>query len=101
MQVKILEPAEEDLETAYLFYERQSRGLGAYFLDSIYSDIDSLVFFAGIHPQVFGYHRLLAKRFPYAIYYRVNDNTVIVTAILDCRQNPVQIRKRLRNTGEK
>lgn len=101
MQVKILEPAEEDLETAYLFYERQSQGLGAYFLDSIYSDIDSLVFFAGIHPQVFGYHRLLAKRFPYAIYYRVNDNTVIVTAVLDCRQNPVQIIKRLRNTGEK
>jgi hypothetical protein len=38
--------------------------------------------------MVFGYHRLLAKRFPFAVYYRVIDNAVIVFAVLDCRRNP-------------
>ena len=45
MRVKILDPAEKDLEDGYRFYERQSGGLGSYFLDSLYSDIDSLAYF--------------------------------------------------------
>lgn len=95
MQVKILTSAEDDLEEGYLFYERQSQGLGAYFLDSLYSDIDSLAFYGGIHRVVFGYHRLIAKRFPFAVYYRVTDEIVVVTAVLDCRSNPSWIRERL------
>ncbi|CAH1904446.1 hypothetical protein NTGHW29_30005 [Candidatus Nitrotoga sp. HW29] len=41
------------------------------FLDTLYSDIDSLTCFAGVHRIVLGYHRLLSKRFPFAVYYRV------------------------------
>jgi len=38
-----------------LFYEKQGEGLGEYFFDSIFSDIDSLALFAGIHEKHFGY----------------------------------------------
>ncbi|GAB1354107.1 hypothetical protein MASR1M12_28450 [Erysipelotrichia bacterium] len=48
MRVEILNTAENDLEEGFRFYEAQSVGLGAYFLDSLFSDIDSLAFFAGI-----------------------------------------------------
>jgi hypothetical protein len=68
LRVRILDGAEKDVEQGYRFYERQSLGLGSYFLDSLYSDIDSLSFFGGIHRVVFGYHRLLSKRFPFAVY---------------------------------
>ena len=71
MRVKILSIAEDDLEEGYRFYESQADGLGIYFLDTLYSDIDSLAYFAGIHRVVLGYHRLLSKRFPFAVYYRV------------------------------
>jgi plasmid stabilization system protein ParE len=64
-------------------------------MDSIFSDIDSLLLYAGIHPKVFGYHRLLAKRFPYAVYYLVEDEVVIVYRILDLRRNPVSLRDSL------
>ncbi len=97
MRVTILDAAEADLENGYHFYERQSPGLGSYFLDSLYSDVDSLMYFEGIHLKVFGYHRLLSKRFPFAVYYRIAENEVLVTAILDCRKNPSWIRKRLMN----
>ena len=54
MRVRILDPAERDLENGYRFYERQSSGLGSYFLDSLYADIDSLAYFGGIHRVVSG-----------------------------------------------
>jgi hypothetical protein len=33
------------------FYEEQETGLGAYFLESLYSDIESLKLYVGIHRQ--------------------------------------------------
>jgi hypothetical protein len=95
MRIEILDEAEKDLVNGFAFYERQSKGLGDYFLDSIFSDVESLHLYAGIHALHFGCHRLLAKRFPFAIYYRVQNDVVRVYAILDCRQNPAWIRDRL------
>ena len=95
MRIKILSVAENDLEEGHRFYESQADGLGTYFLDTLYSDIDSLAYFAGMHRVVLGYHRLLSKRFPFAVYYRVADNDVTIFAVLDCRRNPSWIRKKL------
>jgi plasmid stabilization system protein ParE len=96
MRIQILTNAAEDLLDGYHFYERQSPGLGTYFLDSLYSDIDSLLLYAGIHRIVYGKHRSLSKRFPYAIYYTVEQQTIRVHAVLDCRRDPSWIRRRLR-----
>jgi hypothetical protein len=96
MNVTVLEDALADLADGYRFYERQAGGLGTYFLDSLWSDIDSLAFFGGIHPTYFGYHRLLSKRFPFAVFYRMEGNTVQVRAILDCRRNPAWIREKMK-----
>ena len=95
MRIEILSDATEDLLDGYRFYERQAAGLGDYFLDSLYSDIDSLLVYAGIHRMIYGKHRSLSKRFPYAIYYSVETETIRVHAVLDCRQSPAQIRRRL------
>lgn len=76
MKVRIIEPAEQDLLDGYLFYESQAEGVGQYFLDCLYSDIDSLVLFAGTHRKVFGeFHWLLSKRFPFAVYYTLEDKS--------------------------
>jgi len=97
MIVRLLDSALEDLDRAKNFYERQGEGLGAYFLDTLFSEIDSLVSFAGIHRKVLGYHRLLSKRFPYAVYYRVeNEHEAVVWRVLDLRQAPSKIRRALR-----
>ena len=96
MKLVILEDAAEDLELGEQFYESCATGVGDYFLDSILSDLDSLVLFAGVHPTYFGFHRMLSKRFPFGIYYEVEDDVVYVYAILDLRRDPLWIRKRLR-----
>jgi hypothetical protein len=95
MRIRILSSAEKDLEEGFRFYQFQHAGLGHYFLDSLFSDIDSLSFFAGIHPVFYGYHRMLSQRFPFAVYYRIEKETALVSAVLDCRRNPSWIRKQL------
>jgi plasmid stabilization system protein ParE len=95
MKVTILDEAEQDLLDGYCFYEAQGQGLGDYFLDSLFADIDSLRFYAGIHAQCHGYHRLLSRRFPFAVYYRVEDGFAGVRAVLDCRRDPERTKNRL------
>ena len=72
MRIKILSVTEADLEEGYRFYESQSDGLGTYFLDTLYSDIDSLAYFAGMH-------RIVA-RLPSAAL-----QTIPVCRVLPCR----------------
>jgi hypothetical protein len=62
VQVTVLEFAEQHIEDGFAFYELRRPGLGDYFFDSISADLDSLMFYAGIHRQVQGFHRLLSGR---------------------------------------
>ena len=96
MKLRILDSALEDLNCGRQFYERQGEGLGAYFLDSLFAEIESLIWYAGIHRKVFGFHRLIARRFPYGVYYRVEDAGVaVVWRVLDLRRSPGAVRKAL------
>ena len=95
MRIEILDEAQEDLIQGFRFYEKFSKGVGAYFLDCLFSDIDALRQFSGIHPIVFGFHRALSRRFPFAIYYDVIGDAVRVHAVLDCRRSPSWIEERL------
>ena len=97
MRVQILASAKQDLIDGHYFYEKQGGGLGNYFLDSLYSDIDSLMVSAGVHAIFFDkYHRLLSKRFPFAVYYRTEKDMIKVYAVLDCRRSPAWTRKKLK-----
>jgi hypothetical protein len=53
MKIKILRSAQNDLLESYYFYELQQDGIGDYFLESMFSDIESLKIYAGIHPIYF------------------------------------------------
>ena len=96
MRIEILDQATEDLIEGFRFYEEQQTGLGSYFLTNLYADIESLRIYGGIHRKAYkGFHRLLSRRFPFAVFYTVREETVFVRAVVDCRRNPAWIRKRL------
>lgn len=96
MKVRILGPALDDLATGRRFYDRQEKGIGGYFFNSLFTDIDSLTMSAGIHRIEFGFHRMLANRFPYAAYYRIIEGEAVVFRVLDCRRDPRWIRSALK-----
>jgi plasmid stabilization system protein ParE len=97
MNLRILDLAEADLLSGFRFYERQSRGVGSYFLDSLSAEIESLHLYAGVHRKHFGFFRMLSRRFPYAVYYRVARDEVQVWRVLDCRRDPGWVRRQLGN----
>src|SRR6266498_455743 len=68
MKVVVLEDAAEDLERGRRFYESCEVGVGDYFSESLLSDLDSLVLFAGIHPL---YFRVIIYLTPHARSGRV------------------------------
>ena len=96
MKIRLSSVAERQLVEGRRFYECQAEGIGDYFLDSLTADIESLHVYAGVHAIFFGkYHRLQAKRFPYSIYYRLENDVIRVYAVLDNRRNPDRIKKGL------
>jgi hypothetical protein len=95
MTVVILEDAAADLEAGRQFYESREQGVGDYFVQSLLSDLDSLVLYGGIHRRHFGLHRMLSKRFPFGIYYDIEGDTACVYAILDMRRDPLWLRDEL------
>ncbi len=96
MNIRLLEEAERDLDAGSDFYESCDHGLGAYFVDCLLSDIESLKIFAGVHAKRFGLHRMVSKRFPYSIYYDVVDDRVDIYGVFGDRQRPEMIEKALK-----
>jgi hypothetical protein len=95
--VVVLEDAAADIELGRRFYELCEKGIGDYFVDSIFSDLERLGDIAGIHPFHLGFRQMLCQRFPFAIYDEVEDVTAYVYGVLDLRRDPLLIRGQLEN----
>jgi plasmid stabilization system protein ParE len=95
-KIIILEEAAKDLEAAFDFYEKQEQGAGKYFTKNLLSDIDKLSTTSGIHNLEFGFFKKLSQKFPFAIYYKVTIDAVVIYAVLDLRKNPLWTRDELR-----
>jgi hypothetical protein len=59
------------------------------------ADIALLQLHAGTHAEHHGFHRMLASRFPFAVYYDVVDGVARVAAVLDMRRDPAWLRQEL------
>ena len=97
-ELVVLEQVAFDLRQGKRFYDDNQQGIGDYFFDSIIADIESLRLYAGIHSKQFGLYRMLAKRFPFAIYYDVFVTSIVVVAVLDLRRNPKSLHQQLNRT---
>lgn len=91
----VLDEAVGDLEEGKAFYNFREPGVGEYFWNSLISDIESLVIYAGIHKKKFGLYRMFAKRFPYSIYYDMVRDISYVIAVLPMRRNPARIAEQI------
>ncbi len=93
--IRLSQTAITGLNRGYQFYEKKQFGLGEYFKNTLLSEIEGLQVTAGIHRISHTHHRLISRVFPFAIYYKVEDDEVIIRAVIDCRRNPDWIRDQL------
>ena len=98
MRVEILPSAYSDLAAGRDFYDRSGSEVGEHFVRTLLADIATLAITGGSHRKVRRFHRLISKRFPYAVYYLVRDDRVEVARVLDCRFDPRRITAELRRT---
>lgn len=92
--VRFLPEVEGDVMTAYEWYEGKAVGLGVEFLRVFYAHVAGLRRTPLIFPKVHrDFHRSLLRRFPYACYYRIMDDSVIVYGAFHCARNPSSVNK--------
>jgi plasmid stabilization system protein ParE len=81
--------AEADLETAARWYDEEQPGLAGRFLNDVDRSFVRLRERPLQFPVVAGeVRRALMHAFPYAIYFRVSNEIVVVLAVLHLRRNP-------------
>ncbi|MBN2652994.1 MAG: type II toxin-antitoxin system RelE/ParE family toxin [Spirochaetales bacterium] len=83
---------EEDLLEGYHWYESKAKGLGEDFLRIFYALSSEIARNPMIYRRVYAdFRRRLLKRFPYSIYFLVEDDLVIVFGLFHCSRNPQKI----------
>jgi|SRR5437667_6595186 len=96
MRVELLRGAEADLLEHYVRLEELSQGLGDRFYRAIDYALERIRQFPEIAPVYQSpYRRLVVRPFGCGIFYSIEGERVMVGAILDLRQDPTSIRRRL------
>ena len=98
VRIELLAGAEADLLEAYVRFEEAGAGLG----DRFYHTLDLALESVRQHPviaRVYSgkYRRLVLRPFGFGIFYVIEGERVMVGAILDLRQDPATIARRLSN----
>lgn len=81
---------------ATLYYIEKSVSLGAAFYSEVEDAIEKIV----AHPQLYrtideDVRRCLTKRFPYAVLYTIEDNYILLLAIMHCSRKPSYWKQRI------
>lgn len=89
MKLRYTTRAKDDIELAFVWYERQRKGLGFDFLDCVEAAVKSILENPKIY-QVYHsrFHGCVIRRFPFSVFYSIEDKEIIVHSIFDNRQDP-------------
>jgi plasmid stabilization system protein ParE len=88
--------ADIDIQRAYEFHEEYQSGRGVVFMHHLDLAFSHLRTFPEIGPVFHGnYRRLLVPGYPYGIFYALEGARIIVAWVIDLRQDPDAIVRRL------
>lgn len=91
MNLRYTARASDDVELAFVWYERQRRGLGFEFLDCVAVSLKSII----DNPETYriyysSFRGCVLRRFPFTVFYTIEDKEIVVHSVFDNRQNPVK-----------
>jgi len=96
-----LPEVEEDAIIGYEWYEEKSSGLGEEFLRMFYAIANDIARNPLLYQKVHGdFRRCLIRRFPYAVYFRVEENDIMVFGLFHCARDPRTIKRNLAERDE-
>jgi plasmid stabilization system protein ParE len=87
--------AEADLADAKSWYEKRREGLGDEFVLCVEAGLDHVLRSPSAATEVYpGVRRVVLRRFPYGIYYRIDVDQIAVLAIYHSKRDPRGWQKR-------
>jgi len=89
MKLFYTQRAKNDVEIAFEWYEKQRTGLGFDFLDCVEVTVKLIM----ENPKMYGilytsFRRCLIRRYPFSVFYTIEQDQIIVHSIFDNRQDP-------------
>ena len=89
MKVRFLEPARNELDDAFHWYEMEQSGLGHRFLAEIQSVLKRITVFPDSCSVIApGLRRCLTRKFPYMLVYGFEKDTVVIVAVAHMHRTP-------------
>lgn len=81
--------AEAELTDAFVWYEQQVAGLGDHFLLAIDATINAILRNPLQYPVIYkNVRRALTRRFPYQVFFVMNDAQIVIIAVFHGMRNP-------------
>jgi hypothetical protein len=100
--LRFLPEVEDDVVASYAWYEDKALGLGDEFLRMFYAGTNEIARSPLLSPKVHReFRRRLVRRFPYAIYFRIEHNVIIVFGLFHCARDPRTIGSTLTERSER
>lgn len=88
-EVRLRPETEQDLSDAAVWYEERLSGLGHQFLDEVLAALTSIAEAPLRYPIIHrNTRRALIHRFPFGVYYRIENNTIVVIAVMHGSRDP-------------
>ncbi len=88
MKLRYTDRAKDDVEIAFVWYEKQRRGLGFEFLDCLEIVVKSILENPEMYKIYYSIFRgCVIRRFPFSVFYAVEDTEIVVHSIFDNRQD--------------
>jgi plasmid stabilization system protein ParE len=85
----IIPEAEADIAEARAWYEQQRPGLGEQLVLCVEDALDRIARLPELGTEVFpAVRRVLVRRFPYGIFYRVDPDQIAVIAVYHSKRDP-------------
>ena len=83
--------AEADIQSSFLWYQKQSVGLGDEFLDALDKTILGIQRLPKKHPIVhLRIRRAILRRFPYAVFYLDDQPGIVILAVMHQSRDPAR-----------
>jgi plasmid stabilization system protein ParE len=88
MNLRFLDPAEEEMLEAARLYEDHAVGLGERFLDEVEGCVALLFERPHIGRRVGQFRRFPLRKFPFTLIYALEDDDLVVVAVSHHRRRP-------------
>jgi plasmid stabilization system protein ParE len=97
IRLRILPEVATDISGAIKWYRRERPELGDKLSEAVYALMEKIAASPRAWNQVYRtFHRAHLRHFPYAVYYRIEDEEIIISLLFHTARNPTALQRILR-----